>query len=257
MKIKKIVLASVLAVITTFAFAEDYSKLLKKAQDNTNFNKTDFKANVSLVQSVPGVGKNLTDAIMYRRDSAKKWTILITGPGNDKGKGYLQFDNNIWFYDPKDKCYTFTSSKDSMQNTNATTGDFMPQTYYSDYKIDSAEEVKLGKYNCVLFSLTAKKNGSDYPKIKLWVSKDDGLTRKREDYSLSGQKLRTIAFSSYQNVNNIMVPAKMLIQDNLKGKKINGEVQYEKTQVTISNVEFKKVSDSVYTKPYLEMMSEK
>lgn len=257
MKKTKIFLSCILMSIATLAFAEDYSQLLKKAQDNTSFNKTDFKANVSLVQSVPGSGKNLTDAIMYRRDSAKKWTVLITGPAHEKGKGYLQFDNNIWFFDPKDKCFTFTSSKDSMQNTNATTGDFMPQTYYSDYKIDSAEEVKLGKYNCVLFSLTAKKNGSDYPKIKLWVSKEDGLSRKREDYSLSGQKLRTIAFSSYQTVNKIPVPAKMLIQDDLKGKKVDGIMQYEKTQITISNVEFGKVSDSVYTKPYLEMMSEK
>ena len=49
----------------------------------------------------------------------------------------------------------------------------------------------------------------------------------------------------------------MLIQDNLRGKKIEGKVQYEKTQITIKNVSFEKVSDTVYTKPYLEMMSSK
>ena len=254
---KKNILALALTSLFSFAFAKDYSDLLKKAQDNTNFSQTDFKATVSLVQDIPGNGRNLTDAVMYRRDAVKKWTILITGPALEKGKGYLQFDNNIWFYDPADKCFTFTSSKDSLQNTNATTGDLAPQTYFDDYKIDSTEEVKLGKYDCVLFSLTSKKNGSDYPKIKLWVTKDDGLARKREDYSLSGQKLRTIAFPSYQTVKGISVPAKMLIQDNLKGKKIDGTMQYEKTQITISNVVFEKVSDSVYTKPYLEMMSAK
>ena len=51
------------------------------------------------------------------------------------------------------------------------------------------------------------------------------------------------------------IPVSMLIQDNLKGKKISGKVQYEQTQITIRNVEFAKVPDTVYTKPYLEMMS--
>ena len=97
--------------------------------------------------------------------------------------------------------------------------------------------------------------------LKLWVTKDDGLVRKKEDYSLSGQKLRTIAVPSYQivkgNGRSYSVPVSMLIQDNLRGKKISGKLQYEKTQITIKNVSFEKVSDTVYTKPYLEMMSTK
>ena len=49
----------------------------------------------------------------------------------------------------------------------------------------------------------------------------------------------------------------MLIQDNLRGKKIGGKMQYEQTQITIRNIVFEKVADAVYTKPYLEMMSAK
>ena len=83
--------------------------------------------------------------------------------------------------------------------------------------------------------------------------------RKKEEYSLSGQKLRTIAVPSYQIIKSekrdYSVPVSMLIQDNLRGKKIGDKIQYEKTQITIKNVKFEKVSDVVYTKPYLEMMS--
>ena len=115
--------------------------------------------------------------------------------------------------------------------------------------------------NCVMFTLKAKVESVDYPMLKLWVTKDDGLVRKKEDYSLSGQKLRTTAIPSYQLVKsaekNYSIPVSMLIQDNLKGKKISGKVQYEQTQITIRNVEFAKVADTVYTKPYLEMMSAK
>ena len=235
--------------------------LLKRAEDNTAFYETDFKGSYTVVQNKPGEGQNVTEAIMYRRDKTGAWTILVTGPAKEKGKGYLQFDSNIWFYDPADKRFTFTSAKDKFQNTNANNSDFAPQHYARDYSIESAEEVTLGKMNCVLFTLKAKVDSVDYPMLKLWITKNDGLVRKKEDYSLSGQKLRTTAIPSYQLVKaggkSYSIPVSMLIQDNLKGKKISGKVQYEQTQITIRNVEFAKVPDTVYTKPYLEMMSAK
>ena len=52
------------------------------------------------------------------------------------------------------------------------------------------------------------------------------------------------------------VPVSMLIMDNLRGKRIGGKMQYERTQISISNVSFSKVDDIVYTKPYLEMMGD-
>lgn len=264
MKLKHLIF-SLAFIVPSFCFAEmtsaEYDSLLKKAEENTAFYETDFKANYTIVQDTPGEGQSVTEAILYRRDKNGKWTILITGPAKDKGKGYLQFDNNIWFYDPADSRFTFTSAKDKFQNTNANTSDFTPQKYYTDYKIASAQEVTLGKLSCVLFSLTAKNADAAYPSMKIWVTKDDGLVRKKEDYSLSGQKLRTTAIPSYQSVSEgnkkYSIPVSMLIQDNLRGKKIGDKVQYEKTQVTITNPDFSKVRDVVYTKPYLEMMSVK
>ncbi len=239
----------------------EYEALLKRAEDNTAFYETDFKGNYTVVQNKPGEGQNVTEAIMYRRDKTASWTILVTGPAKEKGKGYLQFDNNIWFFDPADRRFTFTSAKDKFQNTNANNSDFAPQHYSRDYSIESASEVLLGKMNCVLFTLKAKVENVDYPMLKLWVTKDDGLVRKKEDYSLSGQKLRTTGIPSYQNIQagnkTYSIPVSMLIQDNLKGKKIGNKVQYEQTQITIRNVVFEKVADTVYTKPYLEMNSVK
>ena len=237
-------------------------KLLKSAEDNTAFYETDFSGVYSVVQKKPGEGDNINNAIMYRRDSQAKWTILITGPAKERGKGYLQYDGNIWFYDPADRRFTFTSSRDKFQNTNANNSDFAPQHYERDYNIKNTSEVKLGRYQCVLFELSAKDGVEvDYPTLKLWVTKDDGLMRKKEDFSLSGQKLRTTAVPRYQSIKGAdgkrtyHIPVDMVIQDNLRGKKINGKMQYEQTVISISNVKFDKVDNSVYTKPYLEMMS--
>ena len=242
-------------------FGQDYSSLLKEAEDNTAFYETDFKGTYSIVQEKPGEGKNITEAIMYRRDRTEQWVILITGPAREKGKGYLQTDGNIFFYDPADQAFTFTSAKDKFQSTNANNSDFAPQHYSRDYEIQETSEGKLGKYNCVIFKLKAKVNTVDYPLLKIWVSKDDGLVRKKEDYSLSGQLLRTTLIPSYQIKStasrNYSIPLNMLIVDNLKGKKIGDKIQYERTQISIANVVFEKVKDSVYTKPYLEMMSQR
>lgn len=254
-----IIICMLLASFSVWALSSaELDALLKKAEDSTCFYGLDFSGNYTIVQDKPGQGRSLTEAILYRRDTAGKWTILVTGPASEKGKGYLLFDGNIWFYDPADNRFTFTNAKDKFQNSNATNSDFAPQKYYSSYTIESAEEVNLSKLDCVMYTLKAKDDVDvDYPMLKIWVTKNDGLVRKKEDYSLSGQKLRTTAIPSYQMVKSggksYSVPVSILIQDNLRGKKIGTEVQYEKTQITIKNVSFSKVSDSVYTKTYLQM----
>lgn len=259
---KKKYIAYICLILTPFCLWAltnvENESLLKKAEESTCFYGLDFSGNYTIVQDKPGQGKNLTEAIVYRRDTAGKWTILVTGPASEKGKGYLLFDGNIWFYDPADDCFTFTNATDKFQNTNATNSDFAPQRYYSGYTIESAVEVKLSKLDCVLFTLKAKTSAEDYPMLKIWVTKNDGLVRKKEDYSASGQKLRTTAIPSYQLVKSgdktYSIPVSMVIQDNLRGKKIGNEVQYEKTQITIKNVSFMPVSDAVYTKAYLQMV---
>ena len=263
--IKKLSVCALAALFVPFASfaipANVASSLLQKAEDATAFYGTDFTASYEVVLEKPGEGRSKTNATIYRRDNESKWTILITAPLKDKGKGYLQTDSNIWFYDPADRRFTFSSSKDKFQGTNANTSDFAPQHYVRDYDIDAIEEVKLGSFECVLFTLKAKAKNVDYPQIKLWVTKNDGLTRKKEDYSLSGQKLRTTAIPSYQKVDgngkSYQIPVSMVIQDNLKGKKINGKMEYEKTVISISNATLVKQDDAVYTKPYLELMSGK
>ncbi len=261
-KLKNLFFSIVLVLLSSnFVFAYSPDELLKMAQDSTAFYGTDFKGFYSVVYEKPGEGKSVTEAIMYRRDSENKWTILITGPAKDRGKGYLQYDNNVWFYDPADRRFTFTSARDKFQNTNANNSDFAPQYYYRDYSIESSEETLLGKLECVMFVLKAKVSNVDYPELHLWVTKNDGLVRKKEDYSLSGQKVRTTYVPSYQIVQNgtknNSIPTKMLIVDEFRKKKIGEKVYNEKTQITISNITFATVGNSVYTKPYLEAMSEK
>lgn len=230
-------------------------QLLTKADKNTSFAGTDYKADYTVVTEKPGSGKSVTKAVMYRRDASSMFTILVKEPAADKGKGYIQMDGTIWFYDPRDKQFTFTNSKSKFQNSAINNSDLIPQTLSADYEIKNYSDVKLGKFDCVLFELSASSKNVDYPMVKVWISKDDGLIRKKEDYSLSGQLLRTTAIPSYQKVGERFVPGGMLVVDNLRGTKIDGKMQYEKTQVSIANVTFQKVPNTVYSKQFVQDMS--
>lgn len=238
---------------------DEAKAMLKKVDLTTGYFGTDFTGEYVLVQEKPGQGNSITSAIMHRRDSKSMCTIRITGPDADKGKGYVQFDpKSIWFYDPSNRQFTFTAPKDKFQDTNVNNSDLRPQHYSDNYEIEDAEYVILGKLECVCFTLKVVKAAAsevDYPSLKIWATKDDFLTRKREDYSLSGQLLRVSAIPSYQKVEGRSVPSKMVIQDRLRGQKINGKIKYESTQVSVSNVSFQKLGDVVYSKQYLENMS--
>lgn len=243
--------------ISVFAATDSDLKLLQKAENSTFFADSDFAAEYTIVQSKPGQGNSITNTVLYRRDSKSTYTIIITGPDeDDKGKGYILYDSNIWFYDPEDNAFTFKSAKDKIDGSNATPADFTPQYYTRDYSIENVKNTKLGNYDCALFTLSAKTKNVIYPKIQLWVSKDTGLIRMKKDFSLSGQLLRTIAMPSYQNISDRSVPVTMLIIDNLRGKKINNKMEYEKTQITIKNVSFDHLQDVVFTKAYLEMINQ-
>jgi outer membrane lipoprotein-sorting protein len=250
-------LCLVLFAVTGFCSAQivaagEAAELLKKADRGTSFSGTDFMATYSIVQYKPGQGTSETEVVLFRRDSKSWHTILITAPEKDAGKGFVQFDSNLWFYDPHDRQFTFSSAGNKFQNTDINNSDFAPQHYSRDYTVTSAVNEKLGSLDCVKFVLVAAVPDTDYPQIKLWVTEKDGLIRKREDYSLSGQLLRITAIPSYQLSKNHSVPVKILMVDTLRGKKINGKVEHDKTQITITDVSFEKQRDFVYTKEFLE-----
>jgi hypothetical protein len=90
--------------------------------------------------------------------------------------------------------------------------------------------------------------------MKVWIS-EDGLIRKAEDYSLSGQLLRTSAFPDYHHIGNRYVPKRILFVDELRGATINGSMVNEKTQITIARPSFEKQADSVFSKTFLESVN--
>jgi hypothetical protein len=91
--------------------------------------------------------------------------------------------------------------------------------------------------------------------MKVWIS-EDNLLRKSEDYSLSGQLLRTSAIADYYNIGGRFVPRQILFVEMLRGAAINGTFVNERTQITINKPSFVKVSDHIFSKTFLETVNQ-
>ena len=107
---------------------------------------------------------------------------------------------------------------------------------------------KLGKYDVWIAELQANNDEVPFPYIKMWVEKGRQIVMKVEEYSLSKKLLRTAYYTSYVQIGESFVPTVQIFQDGL--------IPEKRTQTTYTNISTKPVPDDVFTKNYLERMSQ-
>jgi hypothetical protein len=231
------------------------TELLERVDALASYYDADFFFFFTIVEDKPGQSRTTTVAGVFRRDSREQYVIVVMQPLISKGQGYLKEGGTLWFYDPQSRRFNTTSSADRFQNTNARNSDFTRSTLAQDYKVVAGEDAVLGRFNCRLLTLEAVTTEVTYPRMKVWIS-EDYLLRKSEDYSLSGQLLRTSAIPDYYNISGRFVPKQILFVETLKGAVINGTFVNEKTQITITKPSFSKVADYVFSQTFLEMVNQ-
>ncbi len=232
----------------------DSRAILEPIDDLVSYQENDFSAEYTITQERPGEGRNVTKAYMFRRDSQNKYLILIREPADERGKGYLRLDDVLWLYDPADRRFSSTSPRDRFQNTNARNSDFTQSTLADDYEIVGQSEEQLGAYETRVYDMEATHDDVTFPKMRLWVDEND-LVRKYEDYSLSGELMRTTAIPSYRRLGEQFVPVEIVIVDALAGREIDGRFRNERTIISIDRPSLGELPDRVFTRSYLEQVS--
>jgi hypothetical protein len=250
--------AAVLLLLAPALHAQTDMEILRRADTLASYLNTDFSADYTIVQDKPGQSRSTTVARVYRRDSIETYVIVIREPAVNRGQGYLKQENTLWFYDPESRRFNTTSNTGLFQNTNARNSDFTRSTLAEDYRIAGGEQAALGALTCRLLTLEAVNPGVTYQRMKIWIS-EDGLVRKAEDYSLSGQLLRTSVFGGYYQSGSRFVPKWIRFEEALKGAVINGKFVPERTQISINldsqgkpQFSFAKVPDATFSKTFLE-----
>jgi len=226
-------------------------ELLERVDALASFMDTDFSAEYTIVQERPGQGLSTTVAGVFRRDASETYVIVIMQPLINRGQGYLRERNTLWIYDPVSRRFNVTGSADRFQNTNARNSDFTRSTLAQDYRIVAGWDEVLGRFSTRVLTLVAVTDEVTYPRMKIWID-EEGLLRKTEDSSLSGQLLRTTAIPDYHRIGNRFVPRQILFVDALRGAHIGGSFVNERTQITIARPSFSPIADSVFSKTFLE-----
>ncbi len=225
----------------------DFQAILDKIDNQTNFKGQDISMTMTIVTDAPGKDRDIKKARFFRRDKDDKFLLLIEQPDVQKGQGYLKVDDNMWFYDPNTRDFSHTSIKEKVSNSQANNSDFTSSSLSKDYKVTKGEAGKLGKFDVWILTLDATNDKVTYPMEKLWITKDQLLVLKTENYSLTKRLMRTSLFTTYMPINGRFIPGVMIFVDNLNAG--------NKSQLTMADVNVGVIPDSVFTKAYVERVS--
>jgi outer membrane lipoprotein-sorting protein len=228
--------------------AKEFLALIRMTDIRSSFYDSDMTATITMVSVSPERGTNTRKEMIYRRDKDDAFLMLTLEPESRKGQGMLRVDNNMWRYDPTSRKFTHTTLKDTYENTSARNSDFRRNQRSWDYEVQSVKLDKLGKYDAWVGELKANNDEVPFPFIKIWVEKERNIVLKVEEFSLSKKLLRTAYYTSYVQIGNSFVPTVQIFQDGL--------IPEKRTQTTYTNISTKPVPDDVFTKNYLERMSQ-
>lgn len=203
---------------------------------------TDLTARYTVVHQPAEGAADKRVAQVVRRDRSSQFLVRTLAPASSAGKSYLRNGDGLWFYDPEGKQLALTDAKARFETSDVRLSDFSGSTWNADYTILSQKPEKLGRFDCTVYDLKAQRDDVLFARSVVWVSAE-GLVRKVEDYSLSGDLVRRVLTPSWQPAGARWVPAKVLISDVLR---------HEETQITIDQVKVAPVDDAVFSQAYLD-----
>ncbi|MEL3912902.1 outer membrane lipoprotein-sorting protein [Treponema pedis] len=252
MKTKKIFISFLILIASGFLFAEvpnmeQMYNTFEKIFDEMNFSE-DFTCSVSLIAEKPQTPKAVYQYKLYRRDSSDQTTLVLLAPEADKGQGYLQEKNNLWFYDPISHQFTHSSIKKNLNDTDAKVSDVKKKAKFKDtHEIKKIEEAKVGKVE--VYAVTAKTLSKDasYSEEKYFIKKTEPLILKIESYGASGRLMRTTLIPKYVKLGKANLPVHQIY--------INEINKGDKTTQIFSDFDTSKIPDVVFTKAYLEKIN--
>lgn len=239
-------LLSMLLLAVT-ASAQDFTAMLETIDEQSNFEGSDFSGIYTIVSERPGEERSVTQARLFRRDTEDQFLLLITQPEIQRGQGYLQVDDTVWFYDPESRRFERTTIRENIQDTDAQNSDLDRNSLAEDYEVVDSEEGTLGNFDVYILDLEAKHTDVSYDKLKVWIRQDVPIILKEESYSVNGRLMRTAVYRRYATVDGKYLPSQVLIVDALNDG--------ERTQFTLTNPTVAEIPDYVFTKAYLERVN--
>lgn len=142
--------------------------------------------------------------------------ILITAPARDEGIAYLMRENDIWNYDPRiDRTTRLPSSMmaQSWMGSDFTNDDLVRDTdIIRDYEhtILRTEEVD-GRESYVIEMIPKPGTPIVWGKVLVWVSKDDYLQLRAENYDQRFELVNTMTLDEIKELGGRTIPSRITV----------------------------------------------
>ena len=230
----------------SYAQEPDLDALLVSLDSLSNFD-SDLSVTMTMEIKDPEEGDSIRQVQQFRRDNDDAFLMLIQKPETRLGQGHLRVDDNLWFYDPESRQFSYSSASERFQGSSARNSDFGASRMAEDYRIGSWEEGQLGNFEVWILGLEAVHDEVTFPFRKVWIEKSQNLLLKSEDYSLTERLLRTSYYPSYARAADSYIPDRAIFVDEL--------IEGKSTSITLSNISTADIPDNVFTKAYVERVS--
>jgi len=219
--------------------------------DERQKNAGDYKALVVIHTKEKGKDDMAIEAVIYRRDVAKRFMILFLKPKSERGKGYLRIDKNLWLYDPAVGRWDRRTERERIAGTDSRRADFDESRLSKNYTAEYVAQEKLGRFTVHRLRLTALADADvPYPVLELWVDVETSNILKSQEFASSGRLMRTVYTPKWSQVHSeskggpVWYPSEIRIFD---------EVEKENsTVILMKSIDLRRLDDSIFTKAWVE-----
>jgi outer membrane lipoprotein-sorting protein len=180
---------------------------------------------------------------------ANKTMVQYDEPTNMRGKKLLLVDDDMFVFIPKtQRPVRLTPSQRLMGQ--ASNGDVMNVRFQTDYAPSLAGDeivtTESGDKRCIVLNLSAKRQGSTYSKIVLWVDQEEYYPVKADCYALSGKLIKTVEYSAIKDFGGKQIVSKATLYDKVSKDNY--------TVIEFLDMAEATVSDNFFSKEYLLRM---
>ncbi len=175
----------------------DGNKILKESDDKVDVSGVLLKFEMKVFR------KNKlrkTYKMTLKTRGTEKSLLEFTHPPRNRGQKMLRVKDSIWLYRPKINKIIRVSGKSNAVGSDFSNTDILFVRLDRDYNAKLVDVVTYDASEAYKLELLAKSEEVTYAKIHYWIREKDYLPLKRDFFTISGHRLKTLKLEVKSNV---------------------------------------------------------
>lgn len=215
---KKIYVVFMIVLFSIVSVSAQISgKQLLKKIDSTESYKSNYSEMKQIITTSSGRKRTLVIRGWAVNNGDKQLSEYIS-PADIKGQKILMTDDgdNIWMYNPETRRTRKLGShmkKRKVMGSDFTYEDQSMTTNMSKkFRAVNISTEKFMGDDCYVFDAIPNKNGPDYKKLRIWVGKEDFVTRKVDFYEEASKPYKRLIMEDIYKEGGKIIPHKMTMK---------------------------------------------